>query len=77
MKDSFKELTLAELVAKKDELSKKFFKLRFDMVIGHVENPLEKRVLRRKIARVNTLIQQKAGGNPGVSIPVGASEKAD
>jgi large subunit ribosomal protein L29 len=61
MKDSFKELTPVELAAKKDELTKKYFKLRFDMVMGHVENPLEKRVLRRTIARVNTLIHQKSG----------------
>jgi len=60
MKDSFKELTLKELQAKQDELKKKYFKMRFDMVIGHVENPLEKRVLRRKIARLNTLIHQKS-----------------
>ena len=58
MKDSFKELTPGELVAKKDELTKKYFKLRFDMVMGHVENPLERRMLRRKIACLNTLIQQ-------------------
>ena len=60
MKDSYKELTFNELQAKQDELKKKYFKLRFDMVIGHVENPLEKRVLRRKIARLNTLIHQKS-----------------
>ena len=64
MKDSFKELTLAELAAKKDELAKKYFKLRCDMVMGHVENPLEKRTLRRKIARLNTLIHQKTAGSP-------------
>jgi len=28
------------------------------MVVGHVENPLEKRTLRRQIARVETLINQ-------------------
>ncbi|MDR2588844.1 MAG: 50S ribosomal protein L29 [Spirochaetales bacterium] len=60
MKDSFKELTLAELDAKRNEFSEKYFKLRFDMVMGHVENPLEKRVLRRKIARLNTLIHAKS-----------------
>jgi large subunit ribosomal protein L29 len=69
MKDSFKELTLAELRAKKNELSAKFFKLRFDMVMGHVENPLEKRTLRRKIARVNTLIHQKSAKDSRLSAP--------
>lgn len=58
MKDSFKELTLPELIAKRDELTKKYFKLRFDKVIGHLENPLEVRTLRRKIARLNTRIHQ-------------------
>jgi len=58
MKDSFKELTLPELIAKREELTKKYFKLRFDKVIGHFENPLEIRTLRRKIARLNTRIHQ-------------------
>lgn len=61
MKESFKDLTLTELSAKREELRKKFFKLRFDKVMGHVENPLEKRVLRRKIARLNTMIHEKSG----------------
>ena len=65
MKDSFRELTPGELVAKKNELTRKYFKLRFDMVMGHVENPLEKRVLRRKIARLHTLIRQKSGKQAG------------
>lgn len=58
MKDSYKELTLDELIQKKDELQKKYFDLRFSSVIGYLDNPLEKRVVRRKIARVNTLIHR-------------------
>jgi large subunit ribosomal protein L29 len=30
--------------------------LRFQMVIGHVDNPLQKRTMRRQLARLNTLI---------------------
>ena len=59
MKNSFKELKLEELVAKREELGKKYFDLRFQMVIGHVENPLQKRTIRRQIARLNTLICQR------------------
>lgn len=59
MKDSFKSLTLKELQAKKEELSKKYMDLRFQMVMGHVENPLQKRTMRRQIARLNTLIHQQ------------------
>jgi large subunit ribosomal protein L29 len=58
MKNSFKNLSLPELKAKRDELNKKYLELRFQMVIGHVDNPLMKRTMRRQIARVNTLIRQ-------------------
>ena len=56
MKNSFKNLTYPELKAKREELKKKFMDLRFQMVIGHVDNPLQKRTMRRQIARLNTLI---------------------
>ena len=58
MKNSFKDLKPEELLAKREDLKKKYFDLRFQMVVGHVENPLEKRNLRRQIARLETLIGQ-------------------
>ena len=62
MKNSFKNLSYQELKTKRDELSRKYMDLRFQIVIGHVDNPLQKRVMRRQIARLNTLItsQEKA-----------------
>ena len=57
MKNSFKNLSFAELKAKRDELKKKYMEFRFQVVIGHVDNPLQKRTLRRQIARLNTLIR--------------------
>jgi large subunit ribosomal protein L29 len=59
MKNSFKNLSFPELKAKRDELKKKYMELRFQIVVGHVENPLQKRVMRRQIARLNTLIRQQ------------------
>ena len=59
MKNSFKNLTFPELKAKRDELYRKYLDFRFQMVIGHVDNPLQKRVLRRQIARLNTLIRHQ------------------
>ena len=56
MKNSFKNLSCQELKVKRDELSRKYMDLRFQMVIGHVDNPLQKRIMRRQIARLNTLI---------------------
>ncbi|MDR0443496.1 MAG: 50S ribosomal protein L29 [Treponema sp.] len=56
MKNSYKNLTFPELKSKRDELKKKYMEFRFKMVIGHIDNPLQKRTLRRQIARLNTLI---------------------
>ena len=56
MKDSFRDLTFEELVAKRDELKKKYLDVRFNAVVGHVDNMMQKRNLRRKIARLNFLI---------------------
>jgi large subunit ribosomal protein L29 len=58
MKNSFKNLSFSELKAKRDELSRKYMDFRFQLVIGHVDNPLHKRELRRQIARLNTLIRE-------------------
>ncbi|MDR0376597.1 MAG: 50S ribosomal protein L29 [Spirochaetaceae bacterium] len=62
MKNSFKNLSLPELRVKREEMNRKYMELRFQIVIGHVDNPLQKRVMRRQIARLNTLIsiQEKA-----------------
>ena len=58
MKDKFSDLTYEELLNRKEELHKKLMGIRFDSVLGHVDNDLEKRTLRRKIARLNTIIHE-------------------
>ena len=58
-KKNDKELSYKELVAKRDELKREYMDLRFKMVISHVDNPMQKRTMRREIARLNTFIQQK------------------
>lgn len=62
MKDSYKDLTVEELRVKREELRKQYRDLRFNMVVGHVDNPLLKRTLRRKLARVYTLIHEQELG---------------
>jgi large subunit ribosomal protein L29 len=57
-KKEVKALSYAELNAKQKELTKKYMDLRFQMVVGHVDNPVQKRILRREIATLNTLIRQ-------------------
>ncbi len=62
MKNTFNDLSLEELIAKRDELTGKVKDTRFQMVMGHVDNPLEKRNLRRSIARLNTMIHEHESG---------------
>ncbi len=57
-KKELKSLAYAELVTKRNELTRKYMDLRFQLVIGHVDNPMQKRIMRRDIATLNTLIRQ-------------------
>ncbi|MCD6397631.1 MAG: 50S ribosomal protein L29 [Spirochaetaceae bacterium] len=60
MKNAVNDLTYDELLVKKEELSRKLLDLRINKVMGHVENPLELRTIRRSIARLNTIIHEFA-----------------
>jgi large subunit ribosomal protein L29 len=62
MKDSFNDLTYQELLTKREELKKQYRDLRFDLVLRHVDNPLQKRTLRRQIARLNTIVHEYETG---------------
>lgn len=62
MKDSFNDLSYQEMVEKREELRKKYLDLRLNKVMGHVENRLEVRSVRRAIARLNTIIHEYALG---------------
>lgn len=58
-KKDVKELSYSELIVNRNELKRKYLDLRFQMVVGHVDNPMQKRIMRREIATLNTLIRQK------------------
>ena len=58
MKNSFAKLSYDELVAKRDELRRSYLNMRMEKVLGHVENPLQTRNVRRQIARLNTIIHE-------------------
>ncbi len=64
-KNNDKELSYSELITKRNELKTKYMDFRFKKVISHVDNPMQKRTMRREIARLNTFIRQKelAGEN--------------
>ncbi len=60
MRNSFRDLTFEELIVKREELKRKYMDARIDKVVGHVENPLHVRTLRRQIARLHTMIYNHA-----------------
>ena len=62
MRNSFKDLTLPELQRKREDLIKEYRDHRFNVVLGHVDNPLKARTLKRQIARVTTIIHEHERG---------------
>lgn len=58
MKNSFKNMTKEELLSKKEALAKEHLNLRMDRVLGHLDNPLKLRTIKRDIARINTRLTE-------------------
>ncbi len=56
---SFLELADAELVAKLGELKEELFNLRFQAATGVLENTARLGVLKRDVARVNTVLRAR------------------
>ena len=54
-----RELNLAELKKMKLDVEEKLLKLRFKSRIEQPENPMERRGLRKTLARLNTLIHEQ------------------
>jgi large subunit ribosomal protein L29 len=62
-KKTLKTLTdksVDELKARQRDLREQMFKLRFQRATGRVENPMKMREVRREIAQIETLLNQRA-----------------
>ncbi|OGD18970.1 MAG: 50S ribosomal protein L29 [Candidatus Aminicenantes bacterium RBG_16_63_16] len=57
-----KELSDDELRTKEKELGDQLFKLRFQHTLGQLENPMKLRNIRREIARIKTVLDEKRRG---------------
>ena len=55
----FRDLSDAELVAKLAETKEELFNLRFQLATGQLENNSRVGLLRRDVARINTLLRQR------------------
>jgi large subunit ribosomal protein L29 len=58
--NELRNLEKSELMEKIDQLKQELFHFRSQLAMGRMENPMRIRQVRRNIARVNTVIRQKA-----------------
>ena len=57
-KKEFKELTISELQDKLVDLKDELYKLRFQLAINQLENPMRITAVKKDIARVKTTIRE-------------------
>jgi len=57
---NLRDLTDAELAAKHLSLKNELFNLRFQQTTGQLKNPLALRTIRKDIARILTILQERA-----------------
>ncbi|HKN58254.1 MAG: 50S ribosomal protein L29 [Acidobacteria bacterium] len=55
-----REKTADELQTRERELTEQLFKLRFQRATGRIESPAKMRQVRREIARIKTLLNEKS-----------------
>jgi len=58
--EKVREMSETDLKAREKELSEQLMKLRFQKAIGQIDNGLKVRETRRDIARVKTILKEKA-----------------
>ena len=57
---TLREKSVDELHARERELAEQLYKLRFQRATGRMESPARMRQVRREIARIKTLLNEKA-----------------
>jgi large subunit ribosomal protein L29 len=54
-----RELTIEELIHREEELTEELARLRIQLSIKRLDNPLQVKVVRRDLARVKTIIAER------------------
>jgi large subunit ribosomal protein L29 len=68
-KATLKDLTKEELIQKKEELEEELFNLRMQKTSKDLDNPLKLRIIRRDIARINTMLREEELGRRVLATP--------
>lgn len=58
--NELRDLNVVELQEKLLSQKKELFNLRFQLATGQLENPLKIRMVKRDIARINTILTEKS-----------------
>ena len=58
--NELRDKSIDELNTRERELREQLFKLRFQRATGRMENPMKIREVRREIARIKTLINERS-----------------
>ncbi|PIU19840.1 MAG: 50S ribosomal protein L29 [Elusimicrobia bacterium CG08_land_8_20_14_0_20_59_10] len=58
-KENLKNLSGTELRVQASDLKKQIFKLNFKRITSPIENPVQLRLIRRRIALINTIMRQR------------------
>ena len=58
-----RDMTVIELGSKLNELKGELFNLRFQLATGQLDNPVKLRFIRKNIARVKTILNEKQKAN--------------
>lgn len=63
MKNNYREMTLAELVAEESALRSELFNLNFQNKVGQLKDNSRIRIVKKNIARIKTIIHEKNNGS--------------
>lgn len=63
MKNNYRELTIAELVAEESKLKSELFNLNFQNKVGQLKDSSRIRIVKKNIARIKTIIHEKNNGD--------------
>ena len=81
--ETLRDLTRDELLQKREELQREMFNLRLKKSIRELDNPLKLRVLRRDVAKIETILSEDRTGvhkivdQAGILDRTGAAHQAD
>jgi large subunit ribosomal protein L29 len=58
--NTLRDKSIDELRARERDLREQLFKLRFQRATGRIENPMKMRQVRREIAQIETLLNERS-----------------